>query len=74
MLDPTTLNQVIVQVVRCDNMFFECQQKKRRESPILPKNFAPIMLFPSITFTSKDDPMQIDQTQFKPLIEQKKQR
>jgi hypothetical protein len=63
-----TLNQVITQAVHCDNMFCEHQQEKRRELPIVLKNFAPIMLFPSITFTSKDDPMQIDRTQFKPLI------
>jgi hypothetical protein len=31
------------------------------------------MLFPSTTFTSKDNPMQIDQTQLKPLMEQNKQ-
>jgi hypothetical protein len=60
-----TLNQVIAQAIHCDNMFCEHQQEKRRE---LLKNFAPIMLFPSITFTSKDDPIQIDRTQFKPLI------
>jgi hypothetical protein len=28
MLDPTTLNQVIAQVVRFDNRLFECQQNK----------------------------------------------
>jgi hypothetical protein len=29
---------------------------------------------PSITSTSKDDPMQIDQTQFKPFMEHDKQQ
>ncbi len=36
-----------------------------------PKKFAHVMPFPS-TSTSKDEPMQIDKTQFKPLMEQKK--
>jgi hypothetical protein len=40
---------------------------------IVPKVFGPVMMSPSITSTSKDDPMQIDQTQFKPLMEQQKQ-
>jgi hypothetical protein len=67
MPDSSTLSQVIVEVVFCNNRFFQCQQEKCWELPIILKNFSPIMPSPSTTFTSKDDPMQIDQTRFKPL-------
>ncbi len=69
MLDSSTLSQAITEAVRCNNRFFECLQEKRWELPIVLKNFAFVMLSPSTTFTSKDDPMQIDQTLFKSFIE-----
>jgi hypothetical protein len=42
--NPTTLSQVIVQVVHCDNQLVECRQKKHWElSPTL-RPFTPPML------------------------------
>jgi hypothetical protein len=72
MSNSSTLSQAIVQVVRCNNRLFERRQEKHWESQIVPKKIAPTMSFPS-TSTSKDVPMQINWTQFKPLMEQEKQ-
>ncbi len=71
MHDPTTLSQVIVQVVRCDNRFFECRQVKRQEpSPTL-RQFTPPLLQPKhMVSAPNDNPMQIDKTQFKPFTKQ----
>jgi hypothetical protein len=72
MLDPTTLSQKIAQVVRCDNYFFECHQKKRWEPSLVQKNFTTPMPPQLVLSTTNDNPMQIDETIFNPLIEQKK--
>jgi len=74
MPNPTTLNQAIMQVMRYDNQPFECQQDKCWEpSPTL-KQFTPPMSQPKhMVFAPNDDPMQIDKTQFKPLIKREKQ-
>jgi hypothetical protein len=63
MLDPTTFNQVITQAVHCDNHIFERHQEKRWE----PKKFTAPMPSQLVLSTTKDDPMQIDET--KPFIE-----
>jgi hypothetical protein len=72
MLDPTTLSQKIAQVVHCDNCFFECRQKKRWEPSLVQKNFMTPMPPQRVLSTINDDPMQIDETIFNLLIEQKK--
>ncbi len=83
LLDPSTLNQVIAQVVQCDNKLFKRQQDRRHEPTsttqknfapsATQRNFPPIMpTWPSATL-KKDNPMQIDKTRFKPLTKQEKQ-
>jgi hypothetical protein len=69
----STLSQKIIEVVCCNNKFFERWQEKCWELPIIPKNFALVISSPWTTFTSKDGPTQIDWTRFKPLTEQEKQ-
>jgi hypothetical protein len=74
MLNPMTLSQAIMQVVRCDNQLFECQQEKCWESSPTLKQFTPPMLQPKhMVFAPNDNPMQIDKTRLKPLTKQEKQ-
>jgi hypothetical protein len=67
----STLSQIIAQVVCWNNRFFEYQQQNWESLTVL-ENFASTMPSLSTTTTSKDDPMQIDQTRFKPFMEQEK--
>jgi hypothetical protein len=79
LLDPSTLNQALAQVVPCDNKLFEYQQKRRHEPtsttkkkfapPTTQKSFSPIMSTQLSTTSPKDNPMQIDKTRFKPFME-----
>jgi hypothetical protein len=81
--NPSTLSQAIAQVVWCD-VLFECRQKRHHEPtlttqkkfapPTTQRNFPPVMLAQPLATSSKDNPMQINKTIFKPLMEQKKQR
>jgi hypothetical protein len=74
LLDPLTLSQAIVLVVRCDNMFLEHQQERCHElTSTTQRNFPLAMLTQPSTTLPKDNPMQIDKIIFKSLMEQEKQ-
>jgi hypothetical protein len=72
MLDPTTLSQTITQIICCDNCFFWMSPRKALWTITSAKEFHDPMPPQPILSTTKDDPMQIDETIFNPLTEQKK--
>ncbi len=68
MSNPTMLSQTISQDICYDNYLFECYQEKHWETSLIQKKFmAPIPPQPVLS-TAKDDPMQIDETIFKPFV------
>jgi hypothetical protein len=69
--DPTTLSEAITQAVRCDNRLYERRQEKRLQ-PLHDHRPTPSPSFNPSPY--KNNPMQVDSTQFKRLTEQEKQR